>query len=87
MALIKRVKDAYLFPNGNLVACDAAGNQISELQDPYSIDKHKRILLEAMDNCEFKGFGILPAGFQTSASLWARYFREQNLSFEEIENL
>ena len=87
MALIKRVQSAYLFPNGNLVAFDAAGEQISELQGAYSIDKHKRILLEAMDTCEFKGFGILPSGFQTSADNWARYFREQNMSVEEIENL
>jgi hypothetical protein len=87
MALIKRVHSAYLFPNGNLAACDTMGNQIPELQGAYSIDKHKRILLEASDACMFKGFSVLPPGFIKHAYEWAVFFRERNMSFEEIENL
>lgn len=88
MALIKRVKTAYLFPNnGMLVTCDANGQQIGELQGAYSIDTHKRILLEAMDDCEFKGFDILPLGFIKHAKDFANMWRERNMSMEDIENL
>lgn len=87
MALKKRVKSAYLFPNGNLGAFNIEGQQIGELQGAYSIDKHKRILLEATDNCDFKGFNILPIGFITHAKDYADYFRQKNISWEDIENL
>lgn len=70
MALKKRVQNAYLFENGNLAAFDSAGKQIGELQGAYSIKKHKRILLEAMDDCEFQGFNILPKGFIRHAELF-----------------
>lgn len=87
MPLQKRVQNAYLFDNGNLAAFDLGGQQIPELQGPYSIGTHKRILLEARDDCKFQGFGILPRGFHKHASDWADYFRERNLSFEEINDL
>lgn len=85
MPLVKRVKSAFLFPNGNLAACDSAGEHIPELQGPYSIDKHKRILLEATDDCEFNGFQILPGGFCQAARDWSDHFRKQNMSYEEIQ--
>lgn len=87
MALIKRAKTVYLFPNGMLAVCDANGQQINELQGTYAIDTHKRILLEAMDDCEFNGFGVLPFGFTKHAREWAELFRKQNLSWDEIKNL
>lgn len=87
MPLTKRVKDAFLFPNGNLAVCDAAGEQICELQGMYSIDKHKRILLERLDNCVLHGFEALPEGFYRTANEWAIYFRLKNLSWEEIQEL
>lgn len=83
----QRVVAAFLFPNGNLAVFDKNGNQIPELQTQYSIETHKRILLEAVDGCEFHGFDILPYGFITAAWDWADYFRKQNMSYEEIKNL
>ena len=83
----KRVKNAYLFDNGNLAAFDIAGEQIPELQGAYSIETHKRILLEAMDDCEFNGFYSLPPGFNIAAKQYADYFKKQNLSWEEIQAL
>lgn len=87
MALKKRVANAYLFPNGNLAAFNFEGEQIGELQGAYAIDTHKRILLEAMDDCKFLGFNILSSGFIKHAKDYADYFREQNLSFEDIQSL
>lgn len=86
MPLIKRVKNVYLFPNGNLAAFDLTGEQIPELQGTYSIEKHKRILLEADDWCKFEGFHILPIGFIQHA-IDVNYFREKNMSWEEIKEL
>lgn len=86
MPLVKRITSAYLFSNGNLVVCDKDG-QIPELQGPYSIELHKRILLEATDNCEFRGFSALPNGFVLHARSWADSFRDKNLSYEEIKQL
>lgn len=83
----KRVKTAYLFDNGNLAVCDEKGEQIPELQGQYSIHTHKRILLEAMDSCEYNGFEILPIGFILAARDWANYFRSKNMSLEEINSL
>lgn len=85
--LIKRVKAAYLFENGSLAAIDTKGKQVPELQGEYSIKKHKRILLEATDDCEFKGFEILPYGFYRSAKSFADYFRNQNMSWDKIQSL
>ena len=48
-----------LFPTGVLSVFDSNGEQIPELQGTYSIDKHKRILLEAMDECKYEGFNQL----------------------------
>jgi len=87
MTLIKKIKAAYYFPNGNLAVIDNNGNQYGELQGAYSIDKHKRILLEANDDCEFKGFDDIPDSMTNSAKSWANFFREKNMSFEEIQKL
>lgn len=87
MALVKRIASAYLFENGNICCCDIGGNQIPEVQGPYSIDLHKRVILEAVDTCEFKGFQILPFGFLISVNSWADHFCKQNLSWDEINNL
>lgn len=88
MELKKRVKSAYLFDNGNLAVFDYVGQQIPELQGTYSIDRHKRILLEAMDDCDFKGFyQLLPPGFISHAKDYADYFRDKNLSWNEIAKL
>lgn len=85
MANIKRVQNAYLFPNGNIAAFDENGEQIPELQGPYSIETHYRLLLERLDNCKLEGFNVLPAGFIKHANDKAEYFRDQNLSWEEIK--
>lgn len=87
MPLIKRVQSVFLFPDGNLAVFGVDDQQIGELQGQYSIERHQRILLEALDNCSIKGFGILPDGFNKTANDWANYFRKQNLSFEEIEQI
>lgn len=84
---IKRVKSAFLFDNGNLAACDENGHQIPELQGSYSIEKHQRIVLEATDDCEFKGFNILPFGFRRTVEQYCNYFKERNISWEEIQEL
>ena len=76
MPLTKRVKSAFLFPNGMLVACGIDDQQIPELNGPYSINKHKRIILESCDDCEFKGFDILPDGFVRLAND-ILYFRKK----------
>ena len=87
MALKKRVYASYLFPNGNLGTFDFEGKQIPELQGTYSIETHKRILLEAMDTSNLYGFGILPQEFIKTVNEYANYFRSQNLSWEEIKAL
>jgi len=87
MALKKTITSAILFLNGGLAVFDIEGKQVGELQGNYSIDKHKRILLEASDNCEFKGFEILPSGFVTNAKIYADYWRKQNMSWEDIQNV
>ncbi len=80
----KRVKNAYLFDNGNLAALDLSGQQIPELQGAYSIEKHKRIVLESLDDCKFNGFEILPKGFNKHVYDFVNYFRKQEMSWEEI---
>jgi hypothetical protein len=87
MPLVKRIKNTYLFPNGNLAVFGFDGQQIPELQGAYSIDKHKRILLEAREDCEFSGFDILPIGFIEHAKRFSDYFKERGLSWEEIEEV
>ena len=87
MPLIKRVKSVYLFENGNLAVFDRNGEQICELQGLYSLDKHKRIMLEASDDCEFNGFHILPSGFKQTVVLWLTYFADKHLSWEEITSI
>lgn len=86
MPLVKRITTAYLFENGNLVVFDRGGQQVPELQGPYSIEKHKRIILESIDNCELKGFSILPSGFIGHAND-IKYFRDKNISWDEIQEL
>lgn len=85
--LVKRIQNAYLFPNGNLAVFDINGEQISELQGQYSIETHKRIVLEALDNCNFEGFNALPAGFTKEVKDYVGYFRDKNISWEEIHSL
>lgn len=87
MPLKKRVQTAFLFPNGVLAACDARGEQIPELQGAYSIDKHKRICLEALPDCKFNGFHILPDGFFSAVDSWLEYFADKNMSWEEINDI
>jgi hypothetical protein len=87
MALKKRIANVYLFPNGNLAVFDLAGQQIPELQGLYSIDKHKRILLEAHEICKYEGFEMIPTGWKETAILWADHFIKQNMSFEEIKEI
>jgi hypothetical protein len=82
--LVKRVQSAYLFDNGNLAASDIRGDQIPELQGPYSIEKHQRIVAEALDTCEFKGFEQVPRHWQTHVYSFANYLRRNNLSWEEM---
>lgn len=84
---IKRVANVFLFPTGVLAVCDADGKQIPELQGTYSINKHKRIMLEALPNCEFKGFEILPHGFNQTVLNWYDHFKNQNLSWWQINSL
>lgn len=85
--LNKRIKAAYLFENGNLAAIDTDGQQVPELQGAYSIDTHKRIILESTDYCSFTGFEILPSGFLRTVNSYCDYFRSKNMSWEEINEL
>lgn len=87
MPLIKRVAAAFLFESGVIAVTDAHGQQIPELQGSYSIEKHKRILLEALPDCELNGFEILPTTFISKATAWANWFRNQNMSYEDIKNI
>lgn len=84
---IQRVKNAYLFENGNIAAFDLSGQQIPELQGAYSIHVHQRLLLEATDDCEFKGFEMVPLGWKKTVNSWFEYFKSKDLSWEEINNL
>ncbi len=88
MALVKRIKYAYLFPNigGVINVYDETGSKIPEFTQYYSIDLHRRILLEALDDCDFIGFDILPNGFNIEAQKIIEY-RKQNLSWEEYKEL
>jgi len=81
------VADVFLFPTGTLAVCDIFGNQIPELQGHYSIEKHKRIRLEALSNCMWHGFDQLPLGFIQAVTNWHNYFRDKNLSWDEINNI
>jgi len=85
MTVIKRVKKAYLFETGNLSVFDEAGQHIPELEGTYSIDKHKRIFLEAADGFKFDGQHILPFGFMKTAWEWSVYFREKGIPWEEAK--
>lgn len=85
--LIKRVKNTSLFTNGNLAVFDIDGQQIPELQGQYSIEKHKRIMLEALNDCDFEGFHVLPSEFVKTAEDWSEYFRDKNMSYKEIKEL
>jgi hypothetical protein len=76
-----------LFDNGNLAVFDIHGEQISELQGQYSIERHQRIMAEALDDCRFEGFHILPFGFQRSVTTFASYLRNNNLSWEEMRGV
>lgn len=85
MTVIKRVKKAFLFETGNLSVFDEADQQIPELQGTYSIEKHKRILLEAADNFKFEGQHLLPFGFIKTAWEWSAHFREKGIPWEEAK--
>lgn len=87
MPLIKRVAWVCLFQNGAIAATDMFGEQIPELQGMYSIERHRRILLEALPGCTLQGFEVLPPGFTQSANDWAQYFVGQNMSYEEIQKI
>lgn len=87
MPLIKRVADVFLFPTGMLAVCDVKGEQIGELQGPYSIEKHRRIRLEALESCNYHGFNILPEGFAETVNNWIAYWYDKNLSWDEINAL
>lgn len=80
-----KIKDVYLFDNGNLAVFDISGQQMPELQGQYSIDTHKRILLLSDSNTHFKGFNILPGGFMKTVNDWAGYFKSRNMTWEEIQ--
>lgn len=81
---IKRVTSAFLFENGVLAVFDEAGQQIGELQGLYSIEKHQRIMAEATDNIELKGFEILPAGFKRVVDQMTTYLRQNDISWQEL---
>lgn len=80
-------KNVYLFDNGNLAVFDENGEQMPELQGTYSIELHKRILLEADITCKFEGFDRLPFGFNKSAQDFANYFKNKKMTWEQITNL
>lgn len=85
MPINKRIKAAFLFENGNLAVIDTAGNQVGELQGPYSIEKHQRILIEAVSGCEMNGFEILPKGFIAHANELADYCIKNDLNYDDLE--
>jgi hypothetical protein len=82
--LTKRVQSAMLFDNGNLAVFDIHGQQISELQGQYSIEKHQRIMVEALDDCKVDGFEILPPGFMMTVHRFVRNLKAGGLSYEEM---
>lgn len=84
---IKRAQKVFLLDNGMIVTFDVKGTQISELQGAYSIDLHKRILLEACQGCTLNGFEILPSGFLQHVNAWFNYWKFKNLSWNEINEL
>lgn len=86
MTVIKRVKKVFLFETGNLAVFDEHDQRIAELEGPYSIDKHKRIFLEAADNFKFDGQHILPLGFMKTAWEWSAHFREKGIPWEEAKD-
>ncbi len=87
MPLQLRISHARLNANGSMIIFDLNGNQIPELQKDYSIENHKRVLLEADDNCLFSGFDILPPSFHKEAKAWSSYYRQRYMSWEEIKEL
>jgi hypothetical protein len=87
MPNIRRAKSVYLFTHGIVATCDYMGEQIPELQGSYSIDLHRRILLEALPDCDFMGFEILPSSFIESVNTWYIYYKDKDLSWDEINNL
>lgn len=85
MPLTKHIKYAYLLPGGIINCYDANGNLLKEFTQFYSLLLHKRIILEATDNCEYIGFDILPNGFNVEACRIIEY-RSRNLSWDEYLN-
>ena len=83
----KRIKSATLFPNGMIMVFGTDGEQIPELQGAYSLDLHKRILLEAIDNAVIRGFDILPYGFVKHAEDWLEQWNPEGKTWEEIQEL
>ncbi len=81
---MRDIKSVYLFPNGNVASFNIAGEQVPELQGSYSIDLHKKIKLRSVDNCSFSGFGILPHGFNENVNQFIKYWRDKNMTWEEI---
>ncbi len=88
MPLVKRIRYAYLFQNigGVINVYDDNGDKIPEFTQYYSIELHKRIILEALDNCDFSGFDVLPNGFHSEVKKMIEY-RKQNMSWEEYKEL
>lgn len=83
----KRIKSSTLFPTGMIATFNMEGEQIGELQGAYSVELHKRILLEASDNAVIRGFDILPHGFVKHAKDFVEYWKTQDKAWEEIQEL
>lgn len=79
-----QVHYAFLQASGKLTVLDANRQPIPYFSGYYSIQQHKRILLEAAPTCQFLNFDLLPRGFTNTCMDFATYYREQKLTWEQI---
>lgn len=56
MIMEDKVMATYLFPNGMVATFGWNGEQIPELQEPYSVDLHKKITLRSDEKTQWNGF-------------------------------
>jgi len=54
--MIKDVVAAFRFPNNMVAVTDRNGEQIPELQGPYTIELHRLIQARATPQCEWNGY-------------------------------
>ena len=86
MSSIKRKLSAvFLFPNGFIAVCGKDGQQVNDLQGEYSVELHKRIMLEADFDTEIKGFHVLPKAFSEIANEFSDYWKPKKMTWDQIK--